>query len=208
VDLLVPVLVDRVNAHGRARLPLPAGMDARRLAAVRRMLASGAPVPHKLLHAAEAVADLVRDAPDLRPLDPGSVGASPAATAAWLGAAPRVGGLDPTQLYLDAVARRHGGPVPCAVPITVFERSWVLGVLARAGVALSSPHLADMTRDLAAALGPDGTAAGPGLPADADTTSVTLHALALLGEPVDPRCLWRFRVGPHFCTWPGENGVS
>ena len=32
-------------------------------------------------------------------------------------------------------------------------------------------------RDLAAALGPDGTAAGPGLPADADTTSVALYAL-------------------------------
>jgi hypothetical protein len=96
--------------------------------------------------------------------------------------------------------------VPCALPIPVFERSWVLSTLARTGVPFTAPTA--MARDLAAALGPDGTAAGPGLPADADTTSVALFALASLGVPTDPGCLLRYRVDGHFCTWPGENGVS
>jgi hypothetical protein len=209
VDLLVPDLVDRINTHldrmRRPRLPLPPGVGVDRWVRTRQHLAFGAPVPRKLLHAAEAVAEPVRRAPGVRPVPPGSIGASPAATAAWLGDAGT--DADPeAHLYLDAVARRHGGPVPCAVPITVFERSWVLSTLARAGVPL--PAHAPMVRDLAAALGPDGTAAGPGLPADADTTAVTLYALALLGEPTDPACLRRYRIGPHFCTWPGENGVS
>jgi halimadienyl-diphosphate synthase len=208
-DLLVPDLVGRINAHldrtGRPRLPLPAGVGVDRLVRTRQQLASGAPVPDKLLHAAEAVAELVHRAPGVRPVPPGSVGASPAATAAWLGGAGP--DADPeARSYLDAVARRHGGPVPCAVPITAFERAWVLSTLARAGVRLpAQPH---MVRDLAAALGPGGTAAGPGLPADADTTAVTLYALALLGEPTDVGCLRPYRIGPHFCTWPGENGVS
>jgi hypothetical protein len=210
-DLLVPDLVGRINAHlDRTHAPqvlMPAGTGVDRLVGTRGHLALGAAVPEKLLHAAEAVADLVRRAPGVRPVPPGSIGASPAATAAWLGVAGTgtdVG--DSARNYLDAVARRHGGPVPCAVPITVFERSWVLGTLARAGVPL--PPQPRMVRDLAAALGPGGTAAGPGLPADADTTAVTLYALALLGEPTDVSCLRRYRVGPYFCTWPGENGVS
>jgi halimadienyl-diphosphate synthase len=211
-DLLIPVLVDRVNDRtgGHPRLPLPAGMDAGRLMAVRRFLLSDGPVPYKLLHAAEAVPDLVRNAADVGPVGPGSVGASPAATAAWLGTDPATAtpgaDADRARAYLDAVVRRHGGPVPCAVPITAFERSWVLSTLARVGVPL--PDVSHLRRELAAALGPDGTAAGPGLPVDADTTAVTLFALALLGEPVDPGCLWAYRVGPRFCTWPGENGVS
>lgn len=213
-DLLIPVLVDRVNGRtvGRPRLPLPAGMDAGRPASVRRSLESGTPVPRKLLHAAEAMADLVCNAPDVRPVGPGSVGVSPAATAAWLGTGPAAAspGVEPARSYLDAVARRHGGPVPCAVPITVFERSWVFSTLARVGVPLpaGSATVRGMVDDLAASLGPEGAAAGAGLPADADTTSVTLFALALLGEPVNPTCLWAYRVGPQFCTWPGENGVS
>lgn len=218
-DLLVPDLVGRINGRlDPDGLRLPAGMGVDRLAGTRRRLAFGGPVPRKLLHAAEAVAELVRRAPGAAPAAPGSVGASPAATAAWLGgkassgedaAAARPGERGPhseAYLYLDAVARRNGGPVPCAVPITVFERSWVLSTLARFGVPL--PAQPRMTRELAAALGPDGTAAGPGLPPDADTTAVTLHALALLGAPAGPDCLRQYRIGPHFCTWPGENGES
>jgi hypothetical protein len=100
----------------------------------------------------------------------------------------------------------HGGPVPCATPIAVFEHSWVLSTLARAGVPFTAPP--DMVRSLVAALGPGGAAAGPGLPADADTTSVTLYALALLGAAPEPDSLWTYRVESHFCTWPGEDGVS
>ncbi|MGC1213919.1 MAG: prenyltransferase/squalene oxidase repeat-containing protein, partial [Micromonospora sp.] len=54
----------------------------------------------------------------------------------------------------------------------------------------------------------EGAATGPGLPADADTTAATLYALAAVGRPVDPACLFRYDLGTHFCTWQGEDGSS
>lgn len=96
--------------------------------------------------------------------------------------------------------------MPCAVPITVFERGWVLSWLLRAGVPLEVP--AGLVTGLREALGPEGTPTGPGLPPDADTTSVALHALALLGDPVEPSGLWPYETGTHFCTWQGEEGAS
>ncbi|GAA4263936.1 prenyltransferase [Dactylosporangium darangshiense] len=217
-DLIVPALVERINehldAHGNdhavRRLPLPDGMAAGRLAAIRARFASGAAVPQKLLHALEVLGEAARDVGDVRPVPPGTVGASPAATAAWLGgrfSAPGPGGAaDDARAYLDTVARRHGGPVPCATPITAFERAWVLGGLARAGVPLDP--LPTLVESLTADNGPSGTPAGPGLPADADTTSVALFALAELGYPADPAVLWAYDTGEHFCTWPGEDGFS
>lgn len=201
-DLIVPALVERINERTGAALPLPAGIDGRRLAAVRQHFRSGAAVPEKLLHALEVLGDGARDARGVRPVGPGAVGASPAATAAWLGG-PRASAAIS---YLGAAARRHGGPVPCATPITVFERAWVLGGLARAGVAFtaSTGIVASLTADW----GPSGTAAGPGLPADADTTAVVLFALGELGHPVDPGVLQAYDLGDSFCTWPGEDGSS
>ena len=58
---------------------------------------------------------------------------------------------------------------------------------------------------------PTGTAAAAGLPQDADTTAGALYALALAGRPQPPDPLWAFEAGGpagHFCTWPGEEGVS
>ena len=81
-----------------------------------------------------------------------------------------------------------------------------LANLARAGVAADPAP--DLVAELAASLGPDGTATGPGLPADADTTSVTLYALARAGHPVGPASLARYDLGGHFCTWQGEDGFS
>ncbi|WP_436757504.1 prenyltransferase/squalene oxidase repeat-containing protein [Streptosporangium sp. V21-05] len=108
--------------------------------------------------------------------------------------------------YLEAVVASTGGPVPCTTPITVFERGWTLSWLRRAGVPVDvSPELVASLRD---GLGPDGVATGPGLPADADTTSVALYALALLGEPREPEGLWPFELETHFCTWRGEEGMS
>jgi hypothetical protein len=108
--------------------------------------------------------------------------------------------------YLHRVAREHGGPVPSATPITPIERAWVVSALARSGVPLAAPP--ELGRDLATALGPGGAPGGPGLPADADTTSVVLYALAHLGRPASPDSLWRYDTGTHFSTWPGEDGSS
>ncbi|GAB2949424.1 hypothetical protein GCM10027280_42510 [Micromonospora polyrhachis] len=218
-DLIVPDLVNLLNTHldelrdtpvvgldpmwAGVHLGLPARMDPARLTQVRNGLAVGAPIPEKLLHALETAGEAARAARGVTPVPPGTVGASPAATAAWLGG-PEVTG--PARSYLDFVASQLGGPVPCATPITVFERGWVLSTLARANLPIDPP--ADLVRSLRAALGPDGAPAGPGLPADADSSSVALYALAQLGQPVAPDCLWSFDTGAHFCTWPGEDGYS
>lgn len=243
-DLIVPALVIGINEHldglraapvdplGRwpenwptlVALPLPAGITPARLTATRRAIATGAGVPEKLLHALEVVGDLARRAPGVRPAPPGLVGASPAATAAWLGQ-PGSGshsGPGPgsgsggvmsdgaeraaARRFLAEVIRPGSGAVPCATPITVFERSWVLSGLTRVGMAPVVP--AELVRGLTAAIGPTGAAAGPGLPADADTTSVVLYALARLGEPAPLASLWRYDTGGHFCTWLGEDGSS
>ncbi|GAA2359221.1 prenyltransferase/squalene oxidase repeat-containing protein [Dactylosporangium salmoneum] len=201
-DLIVPALVEQINERTAQALPLPHGMDGTRLAAVRRWFEARAAVPEKLLHALEVLGDAARGAPSVRPVGPGSVGASPAATAAWIGdqRPPAVSS------YLAAAMHPHGGAVPCATPITVFERAWVLGGLARAGVRFTAP--AEMVASLTANWGPTGTAAGPGLPADADTTAVVLFALGELGHRVDPGVLREYDVGEFFCTWPGEDGFS
>ncbi|MEU5720820.1 prenyltransferase/squalene oxidase repeat-containing protein [Micromonospora sp. NPDC047738] len=216
-DVIVPSLVAEINQHldrledapatglerwHGVRLGLPAGMDNNRLARVRQALAAGAELPGKLLHFLEVLGPAARRAAGIHPMPPGTVGASPAATAAWFGgpATPD----DPAWAYLATVA--GGGPVPCPLPITVFEQAWVVSGLARAGIrpAVRPGVLAS----LAAAMGPVGTPTGPGLPADADTTSVALYALGKLGQPADPRGLWTYETADGFCTWPGEDGFS
>lgn len=214
-DLIAPALVERIGARladppaglaawRGARPPLPAGMGSGRLDAVRRLVHSGAPVPEKLLHALEVLGPAARRLPSVAPTRHGAVGASPAATAAWLG--PPDGHRSAAADFLDQVVADHQGPVPCATPITVFERSWVLGALARAGVpaAVTAPLAAGLRE----ALGPEGAATGPGLPADADTTAATLYALAAAGARPDPSSLFRYDLGTHFCTWQGEDGAS
>ncbi|MEU8154857.1 prenyltransferase/squalene oxidase repeat-containing protein [Micromonospora sp. NPDC048986] len=214
LDLIVPALVESINGRlaglDRAtaeRLPrpplvLPAGLGSNRLRAVRAAAAAGAALPTKLAHFYEVL--------DAIPVAAGptvtAVGASPAATAAWLTAA----GPDasPTaHAFLRELIREADGPVPCPTPITVFERAWVLSGLRRAGVLVNPPET--VLRTLAAATGAGGVATGEGLPTDADTTSVTLDALARLGRPADPAGLWAYETADGFCTWPGsEDGFS
>ncbi|GIJ11766.1 prenyltransferase/squalene oxidase repeat-containing protein [Micromonospora andamanensis] len=213
-DLIVPALAARIDTH-LARLhdlddPLVTGapralppVDRRRLDAVGALLVTDRQVPDKLWHAYEVLGPAAANRPEVRPVA-GAVGASPAATAAWLGHRPAADRAART--YLHDVVARHGGPVPCCTPITAFERSWTLATLARVGLPVRpSPGL---VAELADALGPTGAATGPGLPADADTTSVVLYALARLGRPVEPVSLAHYDLGSHFCTWRGEDGHS
>lgn len=214
VDLIVPALIDRIDAllDGAAApgrpvpaLPMPHGMTRHRAEAVGRLLAARGPVPEKLWHAFEVLDGRARADLPARPVS-GAVGASPAATAAWLGDPARPGADRSAFDYLTGAVARGGGPVPCTTPIAVFERAWVLSGLARAGAAADVP--AELTGSLAAALGPTGAATSPGLPTDADTTAVTLFALARLGRPVTPDSLLAYDTGTHFCTWQGEDGAS
>lgn len=213
VDLIVASLIDSINAYvssprgvggwaGGARLRIPAGLDEGRLALVRTAIDAGGPLPAKLLHALEVAGDRVRGESSIRPTSAG-IGASPAATAAWL----RERDLDsPGRRYLESVVHSYGGPVPCGIPITVFELAWTLSHLIRAGIAVKVPG--ELVRVLRGALAPNGTPAGEGLPTDADTTSGALFALGLLGVPYEPDSLWTYRLDGHFCTWPGEDGFS
>ncbi len=106
--------------------PLLPRVDRRRLDAVSALLATGRPVPSKLWHAYEVLGPAAAGRTEVAPID-GAVGASPAATAAWLGQ--RGAPERAARAYLDAVVARHGGPVPCCTPITTFERSWTLATL-------------------------------------------------------------------------------
>ncbi|MBQ0906305.1 prenyltransferase/squalene oxidase repeat-containing protein [Micromonospora sp. U21] len=213
LDLIVPALVGSINDRlagldretadrlPRPPLGLPAGLGPGRLRAVRAAVAAGAALPPKLAHFYEVL--------DATPADAGpaltAVGASPAATAAWLTTAGPDAG--PTaHAFLRDLIRDGGGPVPCPAPITVFERAWVLSGLRRAGIAVNPPSA--LLRSLAGATGAEGIATGDGLPTDADTTSVTLDALARLGRPADPGSLWAYETADGFCTWPGEDGFS
>jgi len=216
IELIVPSLVMSLNRRldetgdvagwpGAERLRVPAGMSDAPLRTIRTRLSAGQPLPQKLAHALEVAAPAAHRHPLFRPGPAGGVGASPAATAAWSGP-PDDETDSPAVAVLREAARRHAGPVPCGLPVTVFERGWVLSWLIRAGIPVDPP--AEIVAGLAASLGPRGTAAAAGLPEDADTTSVALYALALAGAPVPPDSLWAYESGDHFSTWPGEDGVS
>ncbi|WP_433464827.1 prenyltransferase/squalene oxidase repeat-containing protein [Spirillospora sp. CA-128828] len=221
IELTAPALTERISASlarlsdrpepglaawaGRELGP-PAGLDRTKLEFVRALLGSGAEVPQKLMHALEIAGDEPARLPRLRPGPTGTIGASPAATAAWLGARTADDPSSPARWYLETVVTQHGGPVPCGFPLTVFERGWVLAWLVRAGVPVDVPPR--LVLSLTAPLGPAGTPAADGLPADADTTAGALYALALLGAPHRPDPLYAYETGTHFCTWQGEDGAS
>ncbi|MEV0402162.1 prenyltransferase/squalene oxidase repeat-containing protein [Actinoallomurus sp. NPDC050550] len=208
-DLITASLIGSIDQAletppDRRGLRPPRGLrGAERLSAVRAMFGAGARPPEKLLHALEAVGEAARGARTVRPAATGVVGASPAATAAWLGAA---GASVPARRFLETVVDLHGGPVPCGLPITVFERAWVIAGLLRAGIGVTVPPA--LLESLRQALGPMGTPAGEGLPADADTTAGALYALGLLGLPFELDGLWPYRLDEGFCTWQGEDGFS
>jgi hypothetical protein len=222
IELIVASLTTKINSQldelagspvaglgrwlGDARLVPPPGMDAATIDALRAWLESGAEVPVKLLHALEVAGDAASGVHGEALTPIGSVGASPAATAAWLAGRGALDPGHPARRHLESVVRRHGGPVPCGIPVTVFERGWVLSTLTRAGLRVTVPE--DVLWSLGAASDSGGTSAGPGLPPDADTTSVALYALALLGLPYEPESLWAYETDTHFCTWQGEQGLS
>ncbi|MGK5676677.1 prenyltransferase [Micromonospora sp. URMC 106] len=214
-DLIVPALVDSINARTSGPdaalsaphpLSLPTGTDRRRLTAVRAAHAAGAELPPKLAHFGELLHGPAQRSPRSRAAEPTAVGASPAATAAWLAAAgPDADGRG-ARAFLERVIGEGDGLVPCPMPITVFERAWALGGLSRAGIAVRPPK--SVLASLTDAVGPAGVATGAGLPTDADTTAVTLYALGRLGRPIEPTSLWAYETAEGFCTWPGEDGFS
>ncbi|HVW44936.1 MAG TPA: prenyltransferase/squalene oxidase repeat-containing protein [Amycolatopsis sp.] len=221
VELLVPSLIADINARLAAletkqlpgldswrdgrRLRCPSGCRPELLAALREAAAGGHALPEKLGHSLEMLGPAAREAAFVRP-DQSGAGCSPAATAAWFGRRATNGNHHPALRYLRAVQARHGGPVPVAAPLDVFERAWVLAAFTDAGLPVTVPP--GIVRELQAAVGKAGVAGGAGLPADADDTATVLHALANVGapQPLDP--LWNYHTGDHFSTYPDERTPS
>ncbi|MFJ1754698.1 prenyltransferase/squalene oxidase repeat-containing protein [Kitasatospora sp. NPDC088134] len=214
-EILVPGLVARIGeqldrraADGRPPLgprpAVPGGYHAAAPEAVARKCAAAGGVPFKLHHTFEGVARLLPDA--LLPAADGLLGSSPAATAARL-AAPgtgpwRQGAAD----ALAAAARRYGGLLPEAAPITVFERLWVAAALARPGLPpVGVPTLRRWVDHL---YDPEGVRGAPGLMVDADDTAMTVLVAALVDRPRDPAPLAAFDNGRHYDCYIGEDTGS
>ncbi|GAB2969739.1 hypothetical protein GCM10017788_19940 [Amycolatopsis acidiphila] len=221
VELLVPWLVAALNTrlaelemkplpeleiwrYGR-RLPCPPGTYPEILLQLREAVEQGATLPEKLWHSLEMLGPAAQGASFVRAGRFG-VGCSPAATAAWFGNEATQGNPHPGVRYLEHVQARHGGPVPVAAPLDVFERAWVLATFTDVGLPVTvAPELVDGLR---AAFGESGVAGGAGLPPDADDTSTALHALANLGVPYPLDSLWGYHVDQHFSTFPDERTPS
>jgi hypothetical protein len=218
VEILVPGLISEINAQldpdppfglaewrGRPLAHHPAAND-RLLGALREALADGNALPTKLLHSLEVFGAAAQGARFIEPVD-GGVGCSPAATSVWLGDGVVRVRRHPSVRYLETVEARGGGPVPVAAPLAVFERAWVLSTLA--DVHLLPPVRRDLVRDLHAAFGEFGVAGGSGLPEDADDTATALSALARLGSPRSPDCLWAYQEQDgHFACFFDERTPS
>ncbi|RFB83394.1 hypothetical protein B5K11_34760 [Rhizobium leguminosarum bv. trifolii] len=173
------------------------------------------PSGHPLLHSWEAWGT----SPTTACLDDdGSIGISPAATAAWRAhaltqaSAPQVGRAD---RYLQAASRaaRSGieGVVPSVWPINVFEPCWSLYTLHLAGL-FSHPALAEavgvIVAQLDACLGVRGLGPALHFAADADDTAVALCILRLAGRNPAADALRHFQIGGLFVTFPGERNAS
>jgi hypothetical protein len=213
IELLLPRLLDEAEAAGLMipREPYASvtalGKQRRRMIALAPIRAGTTPA-----HAWEGWGEY----PDLDLIDSyGSIGHSPAATAAWLRAtAGRTDLADERHAahrYLEQAAKATGvaipGVVPTAWPITRFEQSNALYALLVGGL-LDHPVLEDVVqpqlRDLAQALRPDGLGFSDHFIPDGDDTAEALAVLQATGYSIDLATLGRFAHDDHYCAYPGE----
>jgi halimadienyl-diphosphate synthase len=176
-----------------------------RLQALRTAAAAGAPIPAQLLFSAEVLDRPPAQWPEL--FTEGHTGCSPAATAAalaWTGSPPQAA-ID----YLARAAGRGGsGALPHFLPMATFERSWIVANMARLGLRPGDPLAGQLAAYFTSVLENGAVPMGPGLPADADITSVMLFALHSLGGHADPGCLLDFEGEHAFVNYPSERTAS
>ncbi|MCP4130883.1 MAG: hypothetical protein GY754_07860 [bacterium] len=145
----------------------------------------------------------------------GSVGHSPATTAAWL----KMAGDNPALAEQAAAAVNYltrsagatgvGIPevLPAAFPSYRFEQSFSLWALLAAGL-LKAPELEDVVTPLAKNLVPaiqaSGIGASDSFQPDGDDTGAALGVARALGFQVDVSILRQFEKGDHFCAWSFE----
>ncbi|MFO7168746.1 MAG: hypothetical protein DIU80_012065 [Chloroflexota bacterium] len=212
VELLVPYLTDEATALGLDVPPVSAPLRAlgeRRQALLARIqIRAGTTIVHSWeAWGKEPQAELLDET--------GSVGHSPAATAAWLRAAQGHASLCEAraraQRYLERAALATGdgavGVMPTAWPIDRFEQSFSLYVLLIAGL-LDHPALADVVaqqvQSLERAMRPNGIGYSDYFAPDGDDTAAACAVLASRGQPGYLSALDHFAVGDYFCAWQGE----
>ncbi|MFG3259768.1 prenyltransferase/squalene oxidase repeat-containing protein [Streptomyces sp. NPDC048172] len=212
VELIVPMLVDRINARlaegvfggdGVGELPMPDGCATGRLAGIRADAAAGSELPADIWHAWEI-------ATPATPLDgpphpyAGSVSCSAAGTAGWLRTAPEPG--SPAGRFLEELQRYGNGLVPVAAPIDYFEQAWTLNTFTWHAVPHDCPR--GILDRLEPELGPYGIAGGRDLTVDGDDTAAVLNALICHGRKADLDGLLTYWTGDHFQIYPGETVPS
>ncbi|MEU5599527.1 prenyltransferase/squalene oxidase repeat-containing protein [Streptomyces sp. NPDC020298] len=189
--MIVPALVADINARQEQRLPMPHGMDGARLEELRT---SGWRNPLAGHYLEIAGPDAVR-APHFQPVG-GMIGCSVAATAAWLGDAEPGPEYRASVDFLRSAQAAGGGAVPAMTSVAYYERAWILGNLATAGIAtkLLAPLAEGLPRDTART----GAPTAPGFAYEAETSAIVLAAFAQLGPAQEPEYLWQYDSGSHF----------
>lgn len=145
----------------------------------------------------------------------GSVGHSPAATAAWLYAARGKDILQDASMsatrYLEWAARatetKIPGVVPTVFPITRFEQTFGLYTLLLSDLLdhpALQPALSPQLDDLAAAIGKTGMGFSDYFQADGDDTAVALAVMRATGYATSLDPLYRFAANGRFCAYHGE----
>ncbi len=149
----------------------------------------------------------------------GSVGTSPAATAAWSHAVrdtPLLSELRASaSVFLERASRATGcdvpGVVPHAFPIDRFEQSWALFAVASAGLA-NRPEISIALRaaldDMASAITPAGLGYADVFMPDGDDTFCAVAALKAAGRDVDINLVRRFEGPQQFFVFQGERNPS
>lgn len=143
-------------------------------------------------------------------LDNGSVGASPAATAAYL---LQTGHLNRASLgYLERVLAEQGdGGLPNITPVEVFETAWAMHQLWTVG-ALSPDHprVAELLQMMWERWSPEtGISCSEYFPVpDLDDTATAFLLLRWGGYPVSADVFNSYEADTHFLCYPGEASLS
>ncbi|NTU77838.1 MAG: hypothetical protein HGA45_00300 [Chloroflexales bacterium] len=213
VELLFPRLLDDAREAGIA-LPTELYRPLLDLGARRRQLIARMPLAPgtTAVHSWEAYGTR----PDPNLLDAsGSVGHSPAATAAWLwlasGRAELAVYAEGARAYLEQAAHATQvgipGVVPTAWPIDRFELAYAMHTIL-AGGYFDQPELraviATKVDELARALRPEGLGCSDAFVPDGDDTAAAVAVLGASGRPAPAAALTRFACGASFYSYLGE----
>lgn len=218
-EILVPALLDYLQAEGLT-FDFP-GRD--KLFQIRHQKLSRfkpefiyAPFQTTALHSLEAFIGLIDFDRVQHHKIRGSFMASPSSTAAVLMNATKwdIECEEYIRHVIEHASGKASGGVPSAFPSTIFEITWTLSTLLKAGFDLPSNDSFNVQKACSYLLGVLTAEKGaigfvPSVCADADDTAKTILVLSLLRENVLPDGMFKaFEVENHFKTYPLERDPS